>query len=52
MLFGLGVSEFFTTEYAETRFAGHGMQLEKSPFGPGTGNPHHKKESATFIFTK
>ena len=39
MLFGLGVSEFFTTEYAETRFAGHGRQFEKSPFGPGTDNP-------------
>ncbi len=30
---------FFTTEYTETRFAGHGRQFEKIPFGLGTVNP-------------
>ncbi len=39
-----GASEFFTAEYTETRFAGHGKQFEKSPFGPGTGNSPSPKE--------
>ena len=29
----------FTTDHAETRFAGHGRQFEKTPFGSVTGNP-------------
>ena len=29
----------FTTDHAETRFAGHGRQFEEIPFGSGTGNP-------------
>ena len=36
---GQGASEFFTTEYAETRSAGQGRQFEKSSFGFDTGNP-------------
>ena len=29
----------FTTDHAETRFAGRGRQFEEIPFGSGTGNP-------------
>ena len=36
---GLGASDFFTTESTETRFAGHGRQFEKIPFGFNTDNP-------------
>ena len=35
----VGRIRVFTTESTETRFAGHGRQFEKIPFGLGTVNP-------------
>ena len=41
-------SELFTTEHAETRFAGHGRQFEKSPSGPALAIlPHHTNHMET-----